>query len=100
MGPVNPQETVELLADLGALGFTGVAFRKLHHFRRSGCSTSIAAHRKYCTQKAYFQHDSTNERVHRRLRLVLSAYRAGGFTSGRPTGCEALAEAAIAEIPV
>lgn len=94
-----PQDTVELLKSLAAVGFTDRAFQRLHHYRLTGKHASISAHSAYCRRIAFYKSDSSNERVHRRLGLVFAAYQSGGFTSGRPQVFDALAEAAFCDIP-
>ena len=86
-----------LLDDLEQLGFTDHAFGHLHHFRATrGVYDTIAAHRKYLQKHASVR--GTNEKVQRRLELVLNAYRAGPFKRGAPVFL-ALAQAAVEEIP-
>jgi hypothetical protein len=93
----STKRTVELLNELEALGFTDHAFGHLHHFRVTrGVYDTIAAHRKYVEKHDYVR--GTNEKVQRRLELVLNAYRAGPFKRAAPVFL-ALAQAAVEEIP-
>jgi hypothetical protein len=80
------------------LGFHDDAFARLHHFWP--VLQTIDDHRTYCAARTrWFQSGRSNELVHRRLQLVLDAYRKGGFASGRPEVFTALAEAAVCELP-
>jgi hypothetical protein len=95
------QRTLDLLTALEKLGFEDSAFATLHHFRSTrGTEDTIEAHRKYCESHLSLRQDGTNEKVQRRLALVLDAYLGGGFKSGRKEIFLALAEAAVLEIPV
>ncbi|MBE0702802.1 MAG: hypothetical protein IH582_06485 [Afipia sp.] len=96
---MDPKETLRLLDELEALGFTSEAFAKLHHFRLAGREATIGRHRSYCNKTSAFAADGTNELVQRRLKLVLDSYRQGGFRSGHSAVFVALAEAAFHEIP-
>lgn len=95
----DPARTIEFLTELQALGFDDAAFSVLHHFARP---ESIARHRQYCEmlqeEGAYFRTNS-NRLVQRRLAMVLSMYKAGGFTSHSPEVFHHLASAVIAEVP-
>jgi hypothetical protein len=95
----SPKRTIELLDQLGKLGFNDQAFASLHHFRVKGRKTTIRAHRTYCEGIVSFQGDGENELVQQRLKLVLNAYSAGAFNSGRPEVFSALADAAFYELP-
>lgn len=95
----SPQETLRLIEKLEALGFTDSAFALLHHSRVRGWHGTIAGHRQYCAKTGEFQADRENERVQRRLALVLAAYAGGPFQSGSSAVFSALAEAAFAEVP-
>ena len=95
----NPKKSLELLQKLMELGFTDVAFTQLHHFRLKDRKALISEHRSYCEKIDSFQDDGENERVQRRLELVLEAYRSGGFRSSDPRVFAALADAAFHEIP-
>lgn len=96
------QKTLDLLDELEKLGFTDEAFGRLHHHRvtRNRLDT-ISAHRRYLTERRIgeLRPGDTNERVQRRLELVLGAYRGGGFSNGGPVFV-ALAEAAVQELPL
>jgi hypothetical protein len=94
----DPKDTLLLLDRLESLGFDDDAFAALHHFRNAGRADKIASHRRYCEKTDRFGADGENERVQRRLRLVLSAYLLAGFESGRSDVFRALAEAAFAEV--
>jgi hypothetical protein len=91
----DPKRTVRLLDELEFLGFNDRAFSLIHHFP----DETIARHRDYCMKVQAFQADGSNERVQRRLELVLRTYWAGGFRSGKAEVWEALSKAAVAEIP-
>ena len=95
---MDPTETIKLLDELEGLGFTDEAFQTLHHFRTRGGRPTVNDHRRYCSEHIKFASDGNNERVQRRLTLVLDAYRSG-FSSGSPEVFVALAEAAFKEIP-
>lgn len=89
--------TIELLDELQGLGFTDHAFGHLHHFRATrGVYDTIDAHRKYVMKHTFVR--GTNEKVQRRLELVLNAYKSGSFKRGAPVFL-ALAQAAVEEIP-
>jgi hypothetical protein len=95
----TPNHTIELLESLKKRGFDDLAFSHLHHRRAVGRSDSIAAHIKHCAKTTEFESGGNNERVQKRLELVLGAYASGGFTSGRQEVFVALAEAAWHEVP-
>jgi hypothetical protein len=93
----SAKRTLELLSELQGLGFTDHAFGHLHHFRVTrGVYDSIDAHRNYVMKHTSVR--GTNEKVQRRLELVLNAYKAGPFKRSAPVFL-ALAQAAVAEIP-
>ncbi|MFP5475934.1 MAG: hypothetical protein ACLGJD_20000 [Gammaproteobacteria bacterium] len=96
----SPKRTIELLDELQLEGFNDQAFGLLHHFRvtRQQMDT-IEKHRKYCLQRERLHAGGTNEKVQKRLQLVLNAYRAGPFRGGAAV-FELLAEAAVREIPL
>ena len=96
---MSPKESIQLLGDLVELGFTNEAFSHLHHFRLKDRNAYISAHLAYCEKTESFRDNEENERVQRRLRLVLNAYRAGGFVSRDPSVFVALADAAFYDIP-
>lgn len=99
---LSPKDTIFILERLVPLGFTDEAFSLLHHFSDNKSSSSlntIAAHKAYCETIKDFQSDGANEKVLRRLKLVLSAYLLGGFCSGHSDIFIALAEASRIEIP-
>jgi len=93
---MDPKETVLLLDELERLGFTDQAFHVLHHFRSD---ETLSRHRAYCEVHDSFRTDGNNELVQKRLRMVLAAYKAGGFRSGKPEVFVALAEAAFRNTP-
>ncbi|MCA3179356.1 MAG: hypothetical protein O9345_04310 [Burkholderiaceae bacterium] len=95
----SPAGTVTLLDRLVALGFTNSAFRRLHHLQRKA---GITAHRSYCmglAERGAEFRTHTNIEVHRRLEVVLGAYLGGAFKSRSPALWEALAGAAVVEVP-
>jgi hypothetical protein len=96
---MDPKKSIELLDALAALGFTDRAFATLHHFRFAGRDATIQEHRRYCERTEDFQGDGENERVQKRLALVLTAYTSGGFRSRAEKVFVALAQAAMEEIP-
>ncbi len=97
----STQRTLDLLAELEKLGFDDSAFAALHHFRSTrGTEDTIEAHRRYCESHITLRPGGTNDKVQRRLALVLDAYVRGGFKSGRREVFLALANAAVQEIPV
>lgn len=97
----STQRTLDLLAELEILGFENSAFATLHHFKAiRGTDDTIEAHRKYCESHLTLRSGGTNEKVQRRLALVLDAYTNGGFKSGKKEVFVSLAEAAVNEIPV
>ena len=74
----EPKDTVELLDSLVKRGFTDEFFDIVHHFE----GETIERHRKYClNHPGQFRFGGTNEQVQNRLRMVLDAYVAGGFTN-------------------
>ena len=87
---VQSNTTIALLDELVALGLTDELFRLLHHFRKE----TIARHRAYCEKIAEFRPDSTNERVQRRLRIILD-----GLKSDPMKSFLELIKAACAAIP-
>lgn len=95
---MHPKRSLELLQTLVELGFTDAAFARLHHFRLKHRDARISEHRNYCEKIASFQDDGENERVQRRMELVLRAYQSGGFCSGDPRVFVALADAAFHEV--
>jgi len=95
----SSKRTIELLDELEALGFDDHAFGHLHHFRATrGVYDTIAAHRRYAEKTAEFRKGGTNEKVQRRLQLVLNSYKAGPFTR-RKAVFLSLAQAAVDEVP-
>lgn len=91
----DPIATVHLLEHLVKLGFKNEHFYLVHHFERE----SIKSHCKYCEEHpGQFEPDGTNEKLQRRLRIILNAYVFGGFTS--KSVFKALAQASVAEVPI
>jgi hypothetical protein len=78
---------------------TDEAFRLVHHLRLVDRNATINRHRTYCESHEPFAVDGNNELVQLRLKLVLQAYQAGGFKSGKAVVFAALADAAFQEIP-
>jgi hypothetical protein len=97
---IDPARTLYLLQQLEGLGMSDSAFSVLHHFSKP---ESIASHRNYCQvlvdEGARFR-TANNPRVQKRLEMVLSMYKAGGFTSSSHGVFEHLAKAAALELPV
>jgi hypothetical protein len=95
----TPSKTLELLAELEALGFDDSAFSVMHHFAKP---VRIARHRGYCEmlqrEGGAFRTNS-NRLVQRRLAMVLAMYKAGNFASGSSEVFQHLAHAAVAEVP-
>ena len=90
----SPSDTVELLDRLVDLGLTDEIFDIVHHFNEE----TIAQHRNYCSEHpGRFQPGGTNEQVQRRLKIMLNAYVAGGFTNVNVF--RYLAHASVTEIP-
>ena len=95
---MDPQQTVAFLDELERLGSTNDAFSRLHHFREmTSGSETISGHRSYCQQTASFQNDGNNDRVSRRLDLILTVYKQ--YHAGKPAVFPRLAEAAYVMIP-
>jgi hypothetical protein len=97
--PNDPKRSIELLGMLGELGFTDTALSHLHHRRLNGQSVTIERHLRYCEGIGSFHNDGANALVQRRLEIVLMAYKAGGFKTGREEVFVALADAAFYELP-
>lgn len=95
----TPAHTLKLLDDLARLGFDDRAFARLHHWRATGKEETIQSFRTYCEKHEVFQADGNNDRVTKRLELVLRAYTQGGFSSAKVEVFIALAEAAWLEVP-
>ena len=71
--PGSPKQTAALLGGLTRLGFSDLAFSRLHH-RRTGTSETIRGFLAYCDRTNAFRRDDNNWRVHRRLALVAEGY--------------------------
>ena len=67
----GPGETVKLLEELKAIGYTDQDFRRIHHMEWA----TIAAHLQYCRKVKYFQRSSSNRLVQERLRKELRKRR-------------------------
>ena len=63
----DPKGTVQLLHDLGELGFDDDAFYRLHHKREVRIRETIGGFGKYCLDTKRFQKGGTNYFVHWRL---------------------------------
>jgi methylglyoxal synthase len=95
----STRRSLELLDELEQLGFDDAAFGLLHHFRATrDHMDTMARHRQYCREHESFRAGDTNEKVQKRLELVVNAYRAGPFNRGGPVFA-LLAEAAVCEVP-
>jgi hypothetical protein len=95
---MNPMDTLSCLDELQNLGFTDAAFSQLHHFREKQRNETILGFRHYCERIGSFHADQNNERVHKRLVLVLEHYKS--YHSGDPFIFTKLADAAYYMIPV
>jgi hypothetical protein len=94
MNPKNPKQTIAYLDELQVLGFTDEAFRRLHHMSRKA---AINTHRSYCERIGSFLDDRANERVQKRLEIVLTCYKA--YHAGNPAIFPQLADAAYCLVP-
>jgi hypothetical protein len=95
---VNPKRNVELIDKLKELGFPNSAFAIIHHSQEWQTPNTMESHRAYCLGISEFR-TSTNARVQQRLELIYNAYVNGGFKSGKPEIFEALARAAVIDVP-
>src|SRR5690348_253334 len=93
----DPKKTIALLAELENLGFTDEAFWRVHHFRERRERHPITTHRSYCARTDSFEDDGNNERVQRRLEIVLECYRR--YHTGNPAVFPELADAAYRLVP-
>ena len=92
-----PKRTIQLLDHLEALGFNDEHLSRVHHFERG---VSVRRMRVYCEKTESFQAGGTNERVRKRLEIVLKSLLAGGYST--PAGCDTLrglCTAALSEVP-
>jgi len=96
----DPKRSVHFIDVLKPLGFPNSAFAIIHHSANWEDRGTMEGHRAYCFKVGSFQANSTNSRVQQRLELILNAYEHGGFKSEKPEVFEALARAAVAEIPL
>jgi hypothetical protein len=91
-----PQNTIRLLNELTAIGFTDADFQVVHHMP----DVTIARHVAYCEKTSEFRAGSRNMRVQERLRHVLKAFReAGGAGPASPEVFRRLAQNACIAIP-
>lgn len=95
----TPNHTIDLLKSLRVRGFDDLAFSHIHHWRSIGRTDTIDRHASYCAKTSEFRPGGNNERVQKRLELVLGACASGGFKSGRQDVFIALAQAAWLEVP-
>ena len=93
----NPSQTIAYLDELEQLGFTNEAYWRVHHFREKNERDTINAHRKYCERTISFGDDKNNERVQKRLALILQYYK--DYHLGNPAIFSDLADAAYRLIP-
>jgi hypothetical protein len=95
-----PQQTIQLLNQLQALGLTDADFYILHHGTgKWSRQTTIHEMRRYCGTVSEFK-SATNTRVRLRLKLVLEAFVNGDFSRPAPTGVfRRLCEDAVRKIP-
>jgi hypothetical protein len=94
---MNPKDTLLYLDELEGLGFDNLAFSRLHHFREKEKKETIRGFRRYCEQTGSFHVDENNERVHKRIVLVLEHYKT--YHRGHPDAFTQLADAAYCLIP-
>ena len=95
----DPSNTLALLDELHAVGFSDKAFSIIHHFEKP---ESIASHRRYCEmlqeEGSHFR-TPTNQRVQKRLSILAHICKAAGFESKSSALFERLAEAVLVEVP-
>jgi hypothetical protein len=95
----DPSNTLALLDQLEAIGFSDKAFSIIHHFEKP---ESIASHRRYCemlqTEGSHFR-TPTNQRVQKRLSVLARICEAVGFESKSSLLFEHLSEVALLEVP-
>jgi hypothetical protein len=94
---MNPKQTLACLDELQQLGFTDEAFWRVHHFREKERRETINGFRSYCEKTDLFHDDGNNERVHKRLEMILTHYKA--YHSGNRVMFTRLADAAYCMIP-
>lgn len=94
---MNPEQTIAYLDELEQLGFTNEAFWRVHHFRDKGERDTINSHRGYCEKTGSFQAGSNNERVQKRLEIILTCYKS--YHQGNPSIFPKLADATYCLIP-
>jgi hypothetical protein len=94
-----PRQTILLLDQLSALGFTDEDFASIHHSPRG---ETIGGMRRYCEGLlGSFQAGAANEQVRKRLELVLAAFRSSGFSSpAKPGVFRTLCQDAVRQIPI
>jgi hypothetical protein len=90
-----PKQTIDMLDQLHALGFSDDDFRIIHHMS----DATINTHRQYCEKVDAFRAGDTNEKVRERIALIHASFVAGHFSEpAKPGVFRGLAEAAVAEI--
>jgi hypothetical protein len=94
----SPSNALVMLAELKNLGFNDEAFWRVHHFRENSKKERINQFSAYCERKSQFQLGGTNERVHRRLKFVLTEYRELNLPPNQTTVFIDLAEKAFVKI--
>ena len=94
---MNPKLTIASLDELQRLGFTDEAFWRIHHFREKNNKETISGFRSYCETTDSFRNGGNNERVQKRIEMVLTNYRA--YHTGKPAVFTRLADAAYSMIP-
>jgi hypothetical protein len=91
----GPKVTIELLDELVRLGLTNEAFRRLHHSQRE----TIHGFRQWYLKTSSFVAGGNNERVHERLKYVMTEYRVRGLPPGETDVLVELAAKAFVKIP-
>jgi hypothetical protein len=92
-----PKRTIRLLEQLSALGFSDSDFCVVHHFPQGETIQNMLT---YCRKIGSFRDGSTNERVRRRLQIVLTKFLDGDYPRPAPLGVfRSLCDAAVREIP-
>ena len=95
----DPTATLRLLDALETSGFDDSAFAVVHHHQPP---QTISEHRNYCNMLAdgedCFQ-TANNQLIQKRLEMILTMYRSGGFSKIKNPVFKLLAAAAILELP-